>query len=70
MRCISVTVVLFFLLTQGLFLLFEKPDMAQDIARYWVGAILSVLLVGFQGFCNRRNLALLLFGRAPQLASE
>ena len=64
MRCIGATVVLFFGLSLTLFLLFQKPNLTQDIARYWIGATLPVLLVGFQGFCNRRNLALLLFGRA------
>ncbi len=65
MRCISGVVVLWFLLSVVLFTVFEKPDLVGDIAKYWVGAILSPVLVALQGLYNRRNFTLLFRGRNP-----
>jgi hypothetical protein len=64
-RCLSVVIALWFILSQILFLVFERPDFAKDIADYWVGAVIFVLLVILQGFCNRKSFASLLFGHSP-----
>jgi hypothetical protein len=65
MRGISVLVVLLFVLSQILFIVFEKPHLVQDITRYWTGAIASTCFIVLQGRCNRKNFRVLIRGSGP-----
>ena len=76
-RCVSVVVVLWFLLSLTMFMTFEKPAIIEDVAKYWIGAIVSVALVVLQGIYNRKSFlvmlgaeAIPLFNRHQCLAAE
>lgn len=54
-RVAGAVIVLWFLFSMTMFVVFEKPTLIQDADRHWFGALACVVLIALQGFYNKSH---------------
>ncbi len=59
-RCAGAVVVLWFLFSMTMFIIFEKPAFLQDVRRYWFGAAACAILLVLQAIYDRKHVGAML----------